>query len=338
MGKTDVAGEGMSETVIEARGLVKKYGDLVAVAGIDLEVRAGEIFGFLGPNGAGKSTTISMLCTLLTPTAGVARVAGIDVMHDPAAVRQRIGLVFQDPSLDDQLTGRENLEFHAFIYSIPGEVRRERIDKMLELLQLSDRAASQVRTYSGGMKRRLEIARGMLHEPQILFLDEPTLGLDPQTSQNIWTHLNDLRARPCATIFMTTHYMDEAEYCDRIAIIDKGQIVALGTPDQLKAMVGGDVVTMTSSRAEDALEEIQKVLGVVPTRDDGTLRMEVPDGRKFVPRLVRELTAPVDTISLRRPSLDDVFLKLTGRAIREEEASDRERMRAMASRWMGRRR
>src|SRR5204862_222420 len=236
---------------------------------------------FLGPNGAGKSTTISMLCTLLKPTAGSASVAGIDVVHDPARVRQPIGLVFQDPSLDDQLTGRENLEFHAFIYSVPAEHRRERIDKMLELLQLSDRASSQVRTYSGGMKRRLEIARGMLHEPQILFLDEPTLGLDPQTRRNIWTHLNDLRARTGVTIFMTTHYMDEAEFCDRIAIIDKGQIVALGTPDQLKAMVGGDVVTMTSSKAEDAVEEIQKVLGVVPTRDDGTLRMEVPAGRKF---------------------------------------------------------
>src|SRR5216683_3915718 len=242
----------MSDAVIEARGLVKKYGQLEAVRGIDLEVKQGEIFGFLGPNGAGKSTTISMLCTLLSPTAGSASVAGIDVVHDPARVRQRIG-------------------------------------QMLELLQLSDRAASQVRTYSGGMKRRLEIARGMLHEPQILFLDEPTLGLDPQTRQNIWTHLNDLRARTGVTIFMTTHYMDEAEYCDRIAIIDKGQIVALGTPDQLKAMVGGDVVTMTSSKAEDAVEEIQRVLGVVPTRDDGTLRMEVPDGRKFVPRLVREL-------------------------------------------------
>src|SRR5438034_3090803 len=326
------------ETAIQAHGLVKRYGELEAVRGIDLEVQSGEIFGFLGPNGAGKSTTISILCTLLTPTAGTARVAGIDVMQDPAGVRQRIGLVFQDPSLDDQLTGRENLEFHAFIYSVPASIRRRRIDEMLELLQLTERAGSQVRTFSGGMKRRLEIARGMLHEPQILFLDEPTLGLDPQTRRNIWTHLNDLRARTGVTIFMTTHYMDEAEYCDRIAIIDKGQIVAQGTPDQLKAMVGGDVVTMTSSKPEDALEEIQKVLGVVPTRDDGTLRMEVPDGRKFVPRLVRELTAPVDTISLRRPSLDDVFLKLTGRAIREEEVSARDRNRAMASRWMGRRR
>jgi ABC-2 type transport system ATP-binding protein len=323
---------------IEAKGLVKKYKELEAVRGIDLEVKAGEIFGFLGPNGAGKSTTISMLCTLLKPTAGTARVAGIDVVRDPARVRQRIGLVFQDPSLDDQLTGRENLEFHAFIYGVPADLRRARIDEMLELLQLSDRASSQVRTYSGGMKRRLEIARGMLHQPQVLFLDEPTLGLDPQTRRNIWTHLNDLRARTGITIFMTTHYMDEAEYCDRIAIIDRGQIVALGTPDQLKAMVGGDVVTMTSSQPEAAAAEIEKLLHLVPTREDGTLRMEVPDGRKFVPTLVRELTVPVDTIALRRPSLDDVFLKLTGRAIRDEEAGSKDQMRAMASRFMGRRR
>src|SRR5436189_455830 len=328
----------MSEAVIEAKGLVKKYGQLEAVRGIDLEVKQGEIFGFLGPNGAGKSTTISMLCTLLKPTAGSASVAGIDVVHDPARVRQRIGLVFQDPSLDDQLTGRENLEFHAFIYSVPAEHRRERIDKMLELLQLSDRASSQVRTYSGGMKRRLEIARGMLHEPQILFLDEPTLGLDPQTRQSIWNHLNELRSRKGITIFMTTHYMDEAEYCDRIAIIDRGKIVALGTPDQLKAMVGGDVVTITSTAPGAAAKEIEDMLGVKPARDNGTLRMEVPDGKAFVPRLVRELSAPVDTVTLRRPSLDDVFLKLTGRAIRDEQVSARDRNRAMASRAMGRRR
>jgi ABC-2 type transport system ATP-binding protein len=294
------------------------------------------VFGFLGPNGAGKSTTISMLCTLLTPTAGTASVAGIDVTRDPAAVRQRIGLVFQDPSLDDQLTGRENLEFHAFIYSVPAAERKKRIDEMLELLQLSDRAASQVRTYSGGMKRRLEIARGMLHQPQILFLDEPTLGLDPQTRKSIWTHLNELRGKKGVTIFMTTHYMDEAEYCDRIAIIDRGLIVALGTPDELKAKVGGDVVTITSSQTDAAVHEIEEKLGVTPSRDNGGLRMEVPDGKKFVPRLVRELTVPVDTVTLRRPSLDDVFLKLTGRAIREEEAGTRDQMRAMASRWMGR--
>jgi ABC-2 type transport system ATP-binding protein len=324
--------------VIEAKSLVKKYGDLEAVRGIDLEVRGGEIFGFLGPNGAGKSTTISMLCTLLTPTSGIARVAGIDVVRDPAAVRQRIGLVFQDPSLDDQLTGRENLEFHAFVYSVPAQDRRRRIDEMLAMLQLSDRAGSQVKTYSGGMKRRLEIARGMLHQPQILFLDEPTLGLDPQTRQNIWSHLNELRRTKGVTIFMTTHYMDEAEFCDRIGIIDRGKIVALGTPEELKGMVGGDVVTITSSKPDVAAAQITELLGVTPVRDNGSLRMEVPDGKAFVPRLVRELTAPVDTVTLRRPSLDDVFLKLTGRAIREEELSARDINRAMASRWMGRRR
>jgi ABC-2 type transport system ATP-binding protein len=327
------------DAVIEARGLVKRYGDLTAVAGIDLEVKPGEVFGFLGPNGAGKSTTISMLCTLLAPTAGVARVAGIDVVHDPAAVRQRIGLVFQDPSLDDQLTASENLEFHAFIYGVLPADRRRRIDEMLAMMQLSDRASSQVRTFSGGMKRRLEIARGMLHQPQILFLDEPTLGLDPQTRKSIWTHLNELRTKKGVTIFMTTHYMDEAEYCDRIAIIDHGKIVALGTPDELKAMVGGDVVTITSQSPEDAAREIETLLGVKAARDNGTLRMEVADGKAFVPRLVRELTAPVDTVQLRRPSLDDVFLKLTGRAIRDEEIGAHERNRAMASRWMaGRRR
>jgi ABC-2 type transport system ATP-binding protein len=328
----------VAEAVIQAEGLVKRYGELEAVKGIDLEVHAGEIFGFLGPNGAGKSTTISILCTLLSPTSGTARVAGIDVAYDPAGVRQRIGLVFQDPSLDDQLTGRENLEFHAFIYSVPASQRRQRINEMLALVELTDRASSAVRTYSGGMKRRLEIARGMLHQPQILFLDEPTLGLDPQTRRSIWTHLNQLRTAKGVTIFMTTHYMDEAEFCDRIAIIDQGKIVALGTPDELKAMVGGDVVTITSSRPDEAAAEIKQLLGVTAARDNGTLRMEVPDGKAFVPRLVRELTAPVDTVTMRRPSLDDVFLKLTGRAIREEEASAGDQNRAMARRFMGRRR
>src|SRR5207248_162588 len=183
--------------------------------------------------------------------------------------------------LDDQLTGRENLEFHAFIYSVPADIRRGRIDKMLSLMELAERAGSLVRTYSGGMKRRLEIARGMLHEPQVLFLDEPTLGLDPQTRRSIWTHLNELRARTEITIFMTTHYMDEAEYCDRIAIIDQGRVIALGSPDELKARVGGDVVTMTSSQADVAAEEIQRLLRVAPVRDDGTLRMEVKDGKTF---------------------------------------------------------
>ncbi len=322
-----------ADGVVQARGLVKTYGKIEAVRGIDLSVRPGEVFGFLGPNGAGKSTTISILCTLLRPTAGQALVAGIDVTRDPGAIRSRIGLVFQDPSLDDQLTARENLEFHAFLYNVPRSERRARIDGVLDMVELQERAGSQVKTFSGGMKRRLEIARGILHYPQVLFLDEPTLGLDPQTRSRIWAYLHELRKREGITIFMTTHYMDEAELCDRIAIIDHGLIIAQGTPDELKAMVGGDVVTVSTRDVPTAAEEIRRAFGLEPAADGGSLRVEVDDGAAFVPRLVRELTVPVSAVTLSRPSLDDVFLKLTGKAIRDESAGQLDMMRMMASRW-----
>jgi ABC-2 type transport system ATP-binding protein len=324
--------------VIEVSGLVKRYGELEAVRGIDLLVETGEVFGFLGPNGAGKTTTISILCTLLRPTAGEARVAGIDVARDPAAVRSRIGLVFQDPSLDDQLTARENLDLHGRIYGVPGALRRQRIDELLEVVELKDRAASLVRTFSGGMKRRLEIARGVLHHPQILFLDEPTLGLDPQTRKHIWDYLNELRRREGVTLFMTTHYMDEAEFCDRIAIIDQGRIVALGTPTELKGRIGGDVITLQVSDVPAAAREVEQRFGIAPLSANGTLRIEVPDGASFLPRLVRELPMRIDSVSLSRPSLDDVFLKLTGHAIRAEGASDKDMMRNMGRMWRGGRR
>jgi ABC-2 type transport system ATP-binding protein len=321
--------------VIEVERLVKKYGDIDAVRGIDLAVEQGEVFGFLGPNGAGKTTTISILCTLLRPTAGQARVAGIDVSRDPGAVRSRIGLVFQDPSLDDQLTARENLELHGRIYGVPGPVRRQRIDELLQVVELADRASSLVKTFSGGMKRRLEIARGVLHHPQVLFLDEPTLGLDPQTRKHIWDYLNELRRREGVTLFMTTHYMDEAEFCDRIAIIDRGSIVALGTPGELKGKIGGDVITVSVDDVPAAAREIQERFGIAPLAANGTLRIEVPDGAAFLPRLVRELPMRIDSVALSRPSLDDVFLKLTGHAIRSEGASDREMMRNMGRMWRG---
>jgi ABC-2 type transport system ATP-binding protein len=325
-------------SVVRAEALAKSYGQIEAVRGIDLDVRAGEAFGFLGPNGAGKSTTIGMLCTLIRPTGGRAAVAGHDVSRQAGAVRARIGLVFQDPSLDDQLTARENLEFHAFVYNVPRSQRRRRIDQVLETVELTNRAGSLVRTYSGGMKRRLEIARGILHHPQVLFLDEPTLGLDPQTRNHIWAHLGELRRREGITIFMTTHYMDEAEFCDRIAIIDHGTIVAQGTPDELKSMVGGDVVTLTTDDDERAAAEIRERFELEPVRSGDGLRLEVADGAAFVPRLVRELGVPVRTVAVRRPSLDDVFLKLTGRAIRDEEADARDRMRMFGARWGARRR
>ena len=324
--------------VIEVRDLVKKYGDIEAVRGIDLDVEQGEVFGFLGPNGAGKTTTISILCTLLRPTAGTARVAGIDVADDPAAVRSRIGLVFQDPSLDDQLTARENLELHGRIYGVPGALRRQRIAELLRVVELSDRAASLVKTFSGGMKRRLEIARGVLHHPQILFLDEPTLGLDPQTRKHIWDYLEQLRRREGVTLFMTTHYMDEAEFCDRIAIIDRGKIVALGTPAELKSRIGGDLITLTVADVPAAAKEIAERFGIAPLAANGTLRIEVPDGASFLPRLVRDLPMRIDSVALSRPSLDDVFLKLTGHAIRTEGASEKDMLRNMGRMWRGGRR
>jgi len=324
--------------VVEVKGLTKKYGQLEAVRGIDLVVEAGEIFGFLGPNGAGKTTTISILCTLVRKTSGDARVAGLDVDADPSAVRSRIGLVFQDSSLDAQLTGRENLELHGQIYGVPGALRRQRMAELLEMVELGDRANSLVQTYSGGMKRRLEIARGLLHHPEVLFLDEPTLGLDPQTRNHIWEYLRALRKREGVTLFMTTHYMDEAEFCDRIAIIDKGQIVALGTPGELKSRVGGDVITITSGDSGAVAGEIERLFALKPLVDNGSLRIEVPDGAAFLPRLVRELPMPLDTVTLRRPSLDDVFLKLTGHAIRAESAGDTDQMRSMMKLWRGGRR
>lgn len=323
----------MSELVIEARGLEKHFGTIEAVRGIDLEVKRGEIFGFLGPNGAGKSTTINILCTLLKPTGGTAKVAGFDVAREPNKVRARLGLVFQDPSLDIQLTARENLEFHAFLYNVPSKERAQRIDEVLDMVQLSDRAESLVMTYSGGMKRRLEIARGMLHTPEVLFLDEPTIGLDTQTRRHIWGYLNDLPKQKDVTIFMTTHYMEEAEFCDRIAIIDHGEIQAIGTPEELKSMVGGDVVTITTADDVAAAPLVEAIAGSAPLAGDGKLVVEVPNAAAFVPKLVRELSVEVHSVAFHRPSLDDVFLKLTGRAIRAEEADAKDQARAMVGAW-----
>ena len=235
---------------VEVIGLTKNFGPLTAVDHISFQVEEGEVFGFLGPNGAGKTTTINILCTLMRPTAGTARVAGYDVATQRNAVRQSIGLVFQDPSVDDQLTAYENLQFHAHVYNVPGGERAQRIEEVLRVVELWDRRDAIVRTFSGGMKRRLEIARGILHHPSVLFLDEPTLGLDPQTREHVWEYILELQRAHGITIFMTTHYMDEAEHCHRIAIIDQGKIVALDTPDALKGMVGVDIVSLQTDDNE----------------------------------------------------------------------------------------
>jgi ABC-2 type transport system ATP-binding protein len=326
--------------VVDVVGLVKEYGSgktaFRAVDGVTFSVSPGEVFGFLGPNGAGKTTTISVLCTLLRPTDGRVTIAGHDVRRHPDDVRRSIGLIFQDPTLDSQLTAQENLDFHAFAYDVPRAEARQRGEALLRLLELWDRRHDQVKTFSGGMKRRLEIARGLLHRPSILFLDEPTQGLDPQTRALIWQYLLGLRRSDGITLFMTTHYMDEAEYCDRIAIIDHGQIVALDTPGNLKAMLGGDVVTLRTSDNALAQREIEERFGRAVQVTGGELRLEVERGDEFVPGLVRGISPRVEAISVSRPTLDDVFIKLTGHAIRDGEANTNvDALRAMGRLWSG---
>ena len=319
---------------VAVSGLVKEYGSVKAVKGVDFDITPGETFGFLGPNGAGKSTTINMLCTLVRPTSGTATVAGFDVTHQREDVRRSIGLVFQDSTLDNYLTAEQNLRFHAELYGVPRPVVRPRLEAVLELVGLADKAKAQVRTFSGGMKRRLEIARGLLHAPVVLFLDEPTIGLDPQTRRSIWEYIRSLKQTEGTTIFMTTHYMDEAEYCDRIGIIDKGSIVAMGSPEQLKASVGQDRVQVQTDDPAGAIAALGERFGTKAAVHEGQVTFSVANGGEFVPKLFTELAAlniPVRSVGVSRPSLDDVFLSYTGSTIRDAEAgTTNEWMRRMA--------
>ncbi|MFI6981038.1 ATP-binding cassette domain-containing protein [Embleya sp. NPDC050154] len=304
---------------IRAEGLGKLYGDTEAVVGLDLEVPAGRIFGFLGPNGAGKSTTIGMLCTLVRPTLGQARVAGRDVRTEPDEVRRRIGLIFQESTLDVDLTAEENMRFQADLFGIPRRRSRTTIPALLDLVDLARRGNSPVRTLSGGMRRRLEIARGLLHAPRVLFLDEPTTGLDPQTRAAVWEHLHRLRREQGITIFLTTHHLEEAENCDLMAVIDAGELVAQGTPAALKAVVGADLVTLHTGDDERAAHAVHERFGLTAEVHEGGLRLRVADGAAFVPRLCAELDVPVRSVRVTAPSLDDVFLHYTGRTIREAD-------------------
>ena len=324
----------MTEPVIMVSDLVKRYGEVEAVRGIGFEVQPGETFGFLGPNGAGKSTTIKILCTLADPTSGTAWVAGYDVQKQRDTVRRNIGLVFQDTTLDSYLTGEQNLRFHADLYGVPKSQVGPRMRQVLEMVNLWDRRTSEVATYSGGMKRRLEIARGLLHAPRVLFLDEPTVGLDPQTRSSIWEYINDLKKREDITIFLTTHYMDEAENCDRIAIIDHGKIVAIDTPEQLKASVGKDRVQITTSDDQAAMRQLKDRFGLDAAMSEGMVTFNVENGEHFVPRLFAELTEQIRSVSVARPTLDDVFMSYTGKTIRDAESTvgDRNRAHVMAFR------
>ena len=326
----------MNTPAVAVHGLVKRYGAIEAVRGIDLEVARGETFGFLGPNGAGKSTTINILCTLVEPTDGEAEVVGLDVVRDRAAVRRRIGLVFQDPTLDAPMSGEQNLRFHQELYGVDRRRAPARREEVMRMVGLWDRRADPVATYSGGMRRRLEIARGLLHSPQVLFLDEPTIGLDPQTRGTIWDYVAELHRTEEITVFVTTHYMDEAEHCDRIAIMNEGRIVALDTPDALKAQVGADRVTITTDDDEAALRALSREFGLEGAVREGAVTVRVPDGAGFVPRLFARLGVGIRSVTVTRPSLDDVFLAHTGTTIRDAEAGAGGSMHPMAVRMRGR--
>lgn len=323
--------EGAS-SIISIKGLTKTFGAANAVDGVDLEIEEGEALGVLGPNGAGKTTLISMLSTILPPTSGEARVCGHNVRTDSDSVRRAIGVVFQDPSLDEDLTGEENLDFHGRLHGMDGQARRRRINETLELVDLVDRRRDQVKTYSGGMRRRLEIARGLMHHPRVLFLDEPTLGLDPQTRRRIWEYVGVLNTSLKTTLILTTHYMDEADrLCSRIAVMDKGKIVALGTPEELRAVMGGDLLELELVSASDKVSErLLGLEGVLGTEASGhTLRLTVRHGEALIPevvRLIHDAGTVIRSIGLRKPNLEDVFIKLTGREMRDElitETADR---------------
>jgi ABC-2 type transport system ATP-binding protein len=314
-----------SVQAIEIKNLTKKYGSLTAVDNLNMTIGYGEIFGLLGPNGAGKTTTISMLCTIAYPTSGTALVNGFDIIRQSNDVRHSIGIVFQDPSIDLRLTGRENLRLHAGLYDIPSKTATERINEVLKLVELEDRADALMKSYSGGMRRRLELARGLLHHPKTLFLDEPTLGLDPQTREHIWVYIEGLAKKIEITIILTTHYMEEAEkLCNRVAIIDYGKINVCDSPEHLKRSLHGDVLTVKTTDT-GGLCSMLPSMGVTCEGDvsKDTVRVHVPDAEKLIPQLIEAAGAhgiAVSSVSVHRPTLNDVFLHYTGHEIRPESA------------------
>jgi len=313
--------------MIDVKDLTRRFGSLTAVDRLNFTVQPGEVFGLLGPNGAGKTTTLFMLCTILKPSFGTAIVNGFDVVKHPSQVRRSIGIVFQEPSVDDRLTGRENLEMHANLYGVPRSEQKKRINEVLELVELEDRADSLIRTYSGGMRRRLEMARGLVHYPKVLFLDEPTLGLDPQTREHIWSYIADLSKRKNITMILTTHYMEEADkLCDRIAIIDYGKIIALDEPKRLKEGLEGDIISIKTGAVKKLSEKLKEIKSLKDiTQLESELKVIVKGGDSIIPRIVEVAVNSgihIQSMSIREPTLEDVFLHYTGRKIRPETSEE----------------
>ena len=325
----------MDDAEISLCGLTKRFGDLVAVDRVDLEIARGELFGLLGPNGAGKTTIIKMLTTMLKPTDGEALVWGHNVVTEKDAVRSSVGVVFQDPSVDSMLTGRENLDFHGRMYGLDRATRKKRIAEVLELVDLIDKADVKLEDYSGGMQRRLEIARGLMHHPRVLFLDEPTLGLDAQTRRYIWQYVKEMNRQEGVTVVLTTHYMDEADFlCNRVAIIDNGKIVALDTPKNLKDMIGADTITLETQKGGETLLASLKDFDWIKSthQSNGSIELMVDLAESRIPEII--LTAcrndvVIRSVGLHEPTLEDVFLKYTGKKIREAESANQGKMNAI---------
>lgn len=322
------------EPVLEVHELSRSFGTIEAVQQVSFAVAPGEFFGLLGPNGAGKTTTIKILSTLLEPSSGTARIGGLDVRQDPEGVRRQIGLLFQDPSLDDRLTARENLRFHAALYGIPASVAEERIAVLLTVMDLASRADTPPRTFSGGMRRRLEAARALLHVPRILILDEPTTGLDPQSRRAFWDLIRLIRQERQVSVLLTTHYMEEAEVCDRIAIMDHGQLIALDSPEVLKSRLGGETIVL----GLESDGHIPQFAWPAEAVGEDRWRLQVASAESALPDLVQAFGPRIRSLDIQRPSLDDVFIALTGRALRDAEGDQRDRMREMLRLRGGRRR
>jgi ABC-2 type transport system ATP-binding protein len=317
--------------IIETKNLTKKFEKMTAVDNLNLQIEEGEIFGLLGPNGAGKTTTLLMLVTLKPPTSGTATINGFDIVKQPDKVRKSIGIVFQDPSSDEILTGYENLKLHGWLYDMPDTLREERIKEVLTLVDLNDRKDDRVKKYSGGMRRRLELARGLMHHPKILFLDEPTLGLDPQSREHIWKYIENLAKEKNMTIIITTHYMDEADkLCDRLAIIDRGKIVVLGTPKKLKKDLGGDIIRLKAEALDlEVLKKLPYVKEISPC--DGEVCLTLEDANTHLQEILK-VVGKIDSVEIRTPTLDDVFLHYTGRAMREDSPEGSWAEKAMTAR------
>ncbi len=323
------------KTTISVKNLTKNFNELKAVDNVSFDVKKGEIFGLLGPNGAGKTTIIKILATLSKPTSGIASICGFNVLEQKNEVRNSIGIVFQEPALDGLLTGRENLDFHARLYGLEKKKREKRIEKVLNLVGLTDRAETLVKTYSGGMQRRLEIARGFIHYPKVLFLDEPTLGLDAQSRRHIWSYIRKLNKEEGITVILTTHYMEEADsLCSRVAIIDFGKIVTVNTPTKLKNILGGDILLIEALPQEEAFAAFKEISWVKQIKKyNGSISLTVDSGEKKIPLLMKidreERKFKIKSISLRKPTLEDVYLHFTGKSIRETQRVRPKKLKAM---------